>query len=85
LLDAIQQRERFFDSYVDLALVTTPNDEKAVGASSIIAVARGDDFYRYLSEWLKDGPRAPFMREEALRKNPKVAQLVGQGIWHLDA
>jgi hypothetical protein len=83
LLDVIQQRGRF-DSYVDLALVTTPNDEKSVGASSIIAASRGDDFYRYLSEWLKDGPRAPFMREEALRKNPKVAQLVGQGIWHLE-
>jgi hypothetical protein len=83
LLDAIQQRERF-DSYVDLALVTTPNDKKAVGASSIIAAARGDDFYRYLSAWLKDRPRAPFMREEALRKNPKMAQMVGQGIWHLE-
>jgi len=83
LLDVIQQRARF-DSYVDLALVTTPDDEKAVGASSIIAAARGDDFYRYLSEWLKNGPRAPFMQKEALRKNPKIVQMVGQGVWHLE-
>ena len=70
---------------IDLALVTTPDDEASVGASAIIAGSSGQEFFfEALSQWIKDGKKAAFLDPERLKKDPEFIARMGRGIWHLE-